>query len=253
MLDIDFNGKVALVSGAASGMGLLFSKKFVELGGRAVMTDINSDTLSAAVAEVNKIVPESAVGVACDVRDYTAVCAARDTAVEKFGRIDVMIPFAGGAEHRMLGVEERDFAKVPIEVFDWSLDVNLKGAFYFSHAVIGLMKEQGSGAIVLIGSVSGHEGSYVDVGYATAKSALMNGLTKSLAQYGAGCGVKVVCVAPGPVLTRAAMARMKTAIGKAAEPEEIVDAIIYFISDKTPSLTGQTLLIDGGRSIMLPY
>ena len=253
MLDFDFSGRVALVSGAASGMGLLFSKRFVELGGKVAMTDINSDTLSAAVAEVNGIAPDSAVGTVCDVRDYSAVCTARDVAVAKFGRIDVMIPFAGGAEHRMLGVAERDFAKVPIEVFDWSLDVNLKGAFYFSHAVIGLMKEQGSGSIVLIGSVSGHEGSYVDVGYATSKSALMNGLTKSLAQYGAQCGVRVICIAPGPVLTRAAMAKMKTAIGNAAEPEEIGDAILYFISGKTPSLTGQTLLIDGGRSIMLPY
>ena len=252
MLSFDFSGKVAVVSGAASGMGLLFSKKFVESGGKVVMSDVNADTLAAAVASVNEIKNDSAVGVACDVRDYTQVCAVKDLALEAFGRIDVLVPFAGGAEHRMLGIAEKDFPSVPIEAFDWSIDVNLKGAFYLAHAVAGVMRDQRSGVIVLIGSIAGYEGSYADVGYATSKSALMNGLTKSLAQYGAKYGMRALCVAPGPVLTRAAMANMKTAVGKAAEPEEIVNAILFYASDESPSLTGQYILIDGGRAIMLP-
>ncbi len=216
------------------------------------MSDINSEALDAAVDEVNAINADSAIGVVCDARNYGQVCAVRDAAIEKFGRIDVLVPFAGGAEHRMLGVTERDFAKVPIEVFDWSLDVNLKGPFYFAHAIIGIMKEQRCGVIVLLGSIAGHEGSPVDVGYATSKSALMNGLTKSLAQYGAPHGVRCVCVAPGPVLTRAAMANMKTAIGRAAEPIEIINAIMFYISDESACFTGQSVLIDGGRATMLP-
>ena len=103
MMSFDFSGKVAVVSGAASGMGLLFSKRFVESGGRVVMSDVNADTLAAAVAAVNEIKKDCAVGVVCDVRDYAQVCAVRDRALEAFGRIDVLVPFAGGAEHRMLG------------------------------------------------------------------------------------------------------------------------------------------------------
>ena len=233
-------------------MGLLFSEEYVKMGGRVVMSDINADALAAAVDKVNAISADSAIGVTCDVRDYGQVCAVRDAAMEKFGRIDVLIPFAGGSELRMLNIAERDFAKVPIDVYDWSIDVNLKGPLYFAHSIIGVMKEQQRGVIVLLGSITGFEGSPHSVGYATSKSALMHGVTTSLAQYGAPYGVRCVCVAPGPVLTRAAMANMKTAIGRAAEPIEIISAIMFYISDESSSFTGQSVLIDGGRATMLP-
>jgi NAD(P)-dependent dehydrogenase (short-subunit alcohol dehydrogenase family) len=77
----------------------------------------------------------------------------------------------------------------------------------------------------------------------------MNGLTKSLARYGAKYGVRCVCISPGPVLTRPAMAKMKTALGRAADPQEIVDAILFFASDKGAFTTGVNILIDGGRFV----
>ena len=250
-MQFDFKGQVLLASGAASGMGLLTCKSFVEMGGNAVMADINEESLNKSVAAVNEIRPGSAVGVVCDVRKYEDVCNARDVAVREFGRIDLLIPFAGGAELRMLNISERDFTKVPIDVYDWSIDVNLRSPLYFDHAVLPIMKEQGSGCIVHIGSVSGVEPSNSNVGYATAKSGVMNGLTKSIAYYGAPFGIRCNAVAPGPVLTRAAMANMKTAIGRAAEPEEIVNLILYLASDEGAFFTGESILIDGGRSIML--
>ena len=95
------------------------------------------------------------------MRNYEQVCAARDKAVDVFGRIDVMANFAGGTAVRMQKVDREkypEFPDVPIEVYDWGLDVNLKGPFYFAHAVMKQMREQKSGLIVNIGSITGAEG-----------------------------------------------------------------------------------------------
>jgi len=249
-MKFDFTGKVALLTGAASGMGLLTARCFVEMGGSVVMTDINPEALNEKVAEINALRAGAAVGVVCDVRDYAQICHARDVAVETYGRIDLAVPFAGGAEIRVLKVPNAEFPDIPIDVYDWSIDVNLKGQLYLAHAVLTPMREQNSGVIVNIGSITGEEGSESSVGYATSKSAAMNGLTKSIAQYGAKYGIRCVCVAPGPVLTRDAMANMQTALGRAAEPRELVDLILYLASAEGSFFNGVNLLMDGGRSIL---
>jgi NAD(P)-dependent dehydrogenase (short-subunit alcohol dehydrogenase family) len=250
-MDIRFDGQVALISGAASGMGLLFSKNFAALGGSIVMCDINPETLSLAVKEIHAIRAGAAIGVPCDVRDYAQVVHARDEAMRVYGRIDVVIPFAGGAETRMLGISGKlEFPDIPIEVFDWSLDVNLRGQIYFAHAAMGVMRDQKSGVVICIGSITGEEGSANNVGYAATKSAAMNGLVKSLAEFGGAYGIRACCVAPGPVMTRAAMANMATLMGRAADPQEIIDLILYLASDKAAFITGITVLADGGRNVM---
>ncbi len=253
-MKFDFTGKVALLTGAASGMGLLTARCFVEMGGSVVMTDINPDTLNDKVTEINAIREGAAVGVVCDVRDYVQICHARDVAVETYGRIDLAVPFAGGAEGRMMKIpkEQREYGSMPIEALDWSIDVNLKGQIYLGHAVFNVMRAQKSGVIVHIGSITGEEGDNggASVGYSAAKSAAMNGLTKSVAQHGAPYGIRCVCVAPGPVLTRDSMAHMQTALGRAAEPQEIVDLILYLASPEGSFFNGVNLLMDGGRSIL---
>lgn len=254
-MKFDFSGQVAIFSGAASGMGFLASRCFVEAGGSVVMTDINQEVLDQKVAELCAIREGSAVGVVCDVRDYAQICHARDVALEKFGRIDLAVPFAGGAEGRVLrlGKGQHDYCDMPIEALDWSIDVNLKGQIYLGHAVFGVMREQRSGVIIHVGSITGEEGDHGggSAGYAAAKSAAMYGLTKSVAQHGAKYGIRCVCVAPGPVLTREAMANMKTALGRAAEPQEIVDLILYLASPEGSFFNGVNLLMDGGRNILL--
>lgn len=246
---MDFTGKTAISTGAASGMGLLFAQNFTELGGNVVMCDVNEKVLDEKVKEINKNGKGKAVGVTCDVRDYEQVCSVRDKAVEEFGSIDIMANFAGGAERRMLNVSwECDFPDVPIEVFDWGLDVNLKGPFYFAHAVLKQMREQNSGLIINIGSITGAEGDRQCLAYPTAKAGLMYGLTKSISQYGAPHHIRCVCVSPGPVLTRAAMANMKTPMGRAAEPQEIIDLILFVASDKGQFINGENIMIDGGRN-----
>lgn len=246
-----FINKTALVTGAASGMGFLTAKCMAEEGACVVLADINQEGLDKAAAEIGKTVPaERILTYAGDVRDYAQVVATKDAAIEKFGRIDILVCCAGGAETRLLGQHGR-FHELPIDVFDFGIDLNLKGPAYFSHAVLPQMQKQKSGVIILMGSITGVEGSEGSVAYAAAKSALMNGVVKSLALLGAPHNIRACCVAPGPVLTRAAMANMKTLLGRASEPQEIVDMILFLCADSGASVTGTTFLMDGGRNVMI--
>ncbi len=250
---MQFQNKTAISTGAASGMGLCLAQNWAAEGGNVLMCDINTEVLNEKVAEINARGAGRAVGMYCDVRDYAQVCAARDKAVEEFGSIDLMCNFAGGTAVRMCKVDRAqypDFPDVPIEVFDWGLDVNLRAQLYFAHAVMKQMREQKSGLIINIGSITGEEGDGYGVEYGTAKSGAMYGLTKSIAKAGAKYGVRCVCVSPGPVLTRAAMANMKTLLGRAAEPQEIIDLVLYLASDKGQFINGTNILIDGGRNAM---
>ena len=250
---MEFTGKTAVSTGAASGMGLLFAQNFAQLGGNIVLCDVNEQVLNEKVAEINAKGQGKAIGVICDVRDYKQVCNARDKAVEKFGSIDVMANFAGGTAVRMRKVDRAEypeFPDVPIDVYDWGIDVNLKGPFYFAHAVLSQMRKQNSGLIINIGSITGAEGSAYGMDYATSKAGLMYGLTKSIAQFGAKHNIRCVCVSPGPVLTRAAMAKMKTLLGRAAEPQEIIDLCLFLASEKGQFINGENIMVDGGRNAM---
>lgn len=250
---MDFTDKVAISTGAASGMGLLFAQNFASLCGNVVLCDVNESVLYEKVEEINAKGKGKAIGVVCDVRDYKQVCNARDKAVAEFGRIDVMANFAGGTAVRMRNVDMEqypEFPDVPIDVYDWGIDVNLKGPFYFAHALLKQMREQKNGLIINIGSITGAEGSGYGMDYSASKAALMYGLTKSIAQYGSKYGIRCVCVSPGPVLTRAAMANMKTLLGRAADPQEIIDLCLFIASDKGQFINGENIMIDGGRNAM---
>ena len=239
---MDFQNKTVLVTGGASGIAFLTAKNVIDAGGNAVLVDIDADAWERAKAAIGA--GDSRI-LCCqaDVTDYEQVVAARDKAVEKFGSIDFLLPAAGGAEARLCHTKG-PFHHNPIDVVDFGLDLNLKGAIYFCHAVLQQMEKQKSGVIVVMGSVTGREGS-------ASKSALMNGVVKSLALAGAPFGARAVCVAPGPVLTRAAMANMKTLCGRAAETQEVVDLIMYLFSDKAAFINGSTIHFDGGRGVMV--
>ena len=250
---MNFTGKTAISTGAASGMGLLFCQNFAELGGNVVMCDVNEEVLKEKVKEINEKGKGKAIGVICDVRDYNQVTNACDEAVKNFKNIDIVANFAGGTAVRMKNVDLTiypEFPDIPIDVYDWGIDVNLKGPFYFAHAALKYMREQNSGLIINIGSITGMEGDGCGMDYPTSKAGLMFGLTKSIAQFGAKYNIRCVCVSPGPVLTRPAMANMKTMLGRAAEPQEIIDLCLFIASDKGQFINGENIMIDGGRNAM---
>ncbi len=245
--------KTAISTGAASGMGLLFAQNFAQLGGNVVMCDVNEAVLNEKVEEINSKGNGKAIGIICDVRDYEQVCNVRDKAIETFGSIDIMANFAGGTAVRMRNVDRNlypEFPDVPIDVYDWGIDVNLKGPFYFAHAVLKQMRKQNSGLIINIGSITGQEGDGYGIDYPTSKAGLMFGLTKSIAQFGAQYNIRCVCISPGPVLTRTSMANMKTLTGRAADPQEIIDLCLFVASDKGQFINGENIMIDGGRNAM---
>ena len=247
-LTLNFENKSVLITGGASGIGLLLGQCYAKAGAKVALVDINGEELDKQVAEIAAYNP-NVMGICIDIRDYQKVEEARDAVVERFGSIDILVNCAGGAEKRILKAKG-EFHEVPIEVYDFGIDVNLKGALYFDHAVMAQMAKQMSGVIVHLGSITGQEGCSGNVAYSASKSALMNGMTKSIALAGAPYNVRCICVSPGPVLTRQAMSKMKTLMDRAAEPQEIVDFILFATSEKGAFMTGTNYLIDGGRDIM---
>ena len=244
-----FEGRAAIITGAASGLGLLTAPKLAEEGAVVYMTDINEAALNIAVQEICAS-GGKAVAMLCDVRSHEQISAVVDRCIREQGRIDIAISYAGGVPARIFGLSGDDarFENTPFEVLDWGVDVNFRAPMYLARCVMKHMMDRKNGVIINIGSTSGDTGGAVD--YGAEKSGLMYGLTKGLANLGAPYGVRCCAVSPGPVLTRPGMANMKTALGRAAEPIEIVRLVLYLCSDDAAFITGVNYLIDGGRALL---
>ena len=247
MNDSRFAGKIAIVTGAASGIGLGATKEFVREGARVIMCDINEEVLRERASEIgDKVFPMSG-----DVRDFGFAQKVALQA-ESMGGADYLVACAGGNEARCCK-SNVPFYEQPVEVIDWGIDVNLRGPVYFARAVMPQMVSKKSGVIILLGSVTGIEGDGVGSMYGAAKSGLFN-FAKSLAIAGAPHNVRAVCITPGPILSRAAMAGMPTLLGRAGEVIELVNVIMFMCSSEASFITGTNHIVDGGRLCMYqPY
>ncbi len=241
-----FRGKTAVITGAASGMGLCCSQTLVKAGAKVIMCDVNAKALKAAAKELGP----NAFACVTDVRVYKDAEKAAKLALRKTGRIDVLIPFAGGFEPRMCN-SFKPFYEQPVEVIDWGVQVNLMGPVYFTRACMPQMVRQKSGVVCCIGSIDGFESNGDGPMYGTSKSGLFN-FVKGISLAGAEHNVRAFCVAPGPVMTRPGMAAMKTLKGRAAEPQELVDFILYLCSEAGACCVGSTHLFDCGRIALKP-
>lgn len=235
---MEFKDRVAVVSGACSGIGKLLCEEFCKAGAIVHGFDIDQEVL---------ILPDGRYeNHVVDVSDYCSVQKAMNYILTKDHRIDIVVNCAGGNSARVLK-ESVSFEALSINAIDWGIDVNLKGPVYMARACINAMIAQRSGVIIHVGSVSGVTGSQTAVDYSTAKSGLV-GLTKSLALLGGPYQVRCCMVSPGPVLTRKEMSKMTTPLGRACETKEVVKLILYLCSDDAAFITGANYLIDGGRS-----
>ena len=246
-----FSEKTVIITGAASGMGKLCAECFAREGAHTVLVDVNGQALEEIVNSLKKE-SLSVLAAPCDVREYAQVKGVVEKATEVFGSVDILVNFAGGSAYRIKQVPSgTEFPDVPIEVYDWGIDVNFKGQFYFAHAVCGKMANQENGGVIInIGSVAGMEGNEFAIDYSASKSGVMIGLTRSLALYGEKHHIRCVCVSPGPVMTRPGMATMNTLLGRGAQPQELVDLILYVVSEKGAFFNGVDLLMDGGRYVV---
>lgn len=242
-----FSDRTAIITGAASGMGLVASQEMAKEGAIVYMVDVNPERVTEEAA---KIVATGgcAVPCVCDVREYDQIQNVVEKCVAEQGHVDVIINFAGGFPARMCKWEDSLFIHTPLEVLDWGIQVNFRAPMLFARAAIEQMMKQKRGVIINIGSIDGVTGGGVD--YAAEKSGIAEGLTKALARIGAPYGVRCCSVSPGPVLTRPAMSNMKTALGRAAEPIEIVKLVLYLCSDDASFITGTHYVIDGGRALL---
>ena len=238
--------KVALVTGAARGIGLATAKRFLAEGWRVALLDIDGDTLRSAVASIGD--SDHTLVLECDVSDAREVAAAIDKLAKRFGRLDALINNAGVAVFAsVLETSDEDWSRI--------LAVNLSGPFLCTKAAVPLMREHAGGAIVNITSISAVRASTLRSAYGTSKAGLAH-LTKQLAVELASLGIRVNTVAPGPVDT--AMARaVHTAeirtdyhdaipLNRYGLEDELAEAILFLSSERSSYITGQVLAVDGG-------
>jgi NAD(P)-dependent dehydrogenase (short-subunit alcohol dehydrogenase family) len=238
--------KVALVTGAARGIGLAVAKRFLADGWRVALLDIERELLQGVVTAL--AAPERTLALACDVSDADAVTGAMQTVSQHFGRLDALVNNAGIAVFAPL---------LETSAADWNrvLAVNLTGPFLCTKAAAPLMREHGGGAIVNITSISAVRASTLRSAYGTSKAGLAH-LTKQLAVELASLGIRVNGVAPGPVETAMAKAVHTPEIradyhdaiplNRYGLEEELAEAVFFLCSDRASYITGQILAVDGG-------
>jgi NAD(P)-dependent dehydrogenase (short-subunit alcohol dehydrogenase family) len=238
--------KVALVTGAARGIGLSIAKKFLAEGWRVALLDIEGELLRGAVTGLDAA--DHTLALQCDVSDAGLVASAIAAVSIRFGRLDALVNNAGVAVFApLLQTSDEDWNRV--------LAVNLTGPFLCTKAAVPLMREHGGGAIVNITSISAVRASTLRSAYGTSKAGLAH-LTKQLAVELASLSIRVNAVAPGPVET--AMAKQvhtpeiradyhdAIPLNRYGLEEELAEAVYFLCSERASYITGQVLAVDGG-------
>lgn len=248
-IDLTFglDGKVALVTGGASGIGAAIADTFAAKGARVAVVDLDG---AAAEAKASELGPESS-SHACDVSDEASVRSAVDAVVQRHGRVDVLVNSAGVAI--LAPAEELSAA-----AFDTTIDVNLKGTFLVCQAVGVRMLAAGGGTIINLASQAASVALDQHVAYCASKFGVV-GLSKVLASEWAGRGVTVNTISPTVVLTdlgrkawegpKGDALRAQIPTGRFALPEEIAATALFLASDASNMVNGADIVVDGGYTI----
>ena len=242
-------GKVAIITGGARGQGAAEARMFAREGAKVVFGDILDDDGRKVEAEINEAGGE-ATYVTLDVTDEDSWSAAIQTAVSSYGKVDILVNNAG-----IVSWNAGDDATV--EEWDSVMDVNAKGVFLGTRAVIPEMRKAGGGSIINISSISGIVGQEnIHPGYNASKGAVRI-LTKSTAIQNAKDGIRCNSIHPGPIKTemtrrgwddpeRLALTEQRTPLGRYADPDEIAYGVLFLASDESSFMTGSEMVIDGG-------
>ncbi|MGH9562481.1 MAG: SDR family NAD(P)-dependent oxidoreductase [Terracidiphilus sp.] len=243
-------GKIAIVTGAASGIGLATAEALAEAGARVVIADIARDKGEAASCALQKK-GFHADYLHLDITDDASITAFTETVESKIGAIDVIVNGAGWGQIK-------SFWEMPLEVWNKIVALNLVGPMKLVKSFLPKMMERNCGKIVNVSSDAGRVGSSGETVYAGAKGGLI-AFTKSLAREVARYNINVNCVCPGPTETPLLHAvpekhleSFKRAIPfrRFGKPEEVADAILFFASPRSDYITGQVLSVNGGLTMV---
>ena len=237
------DGKIAIITGGASGIGLATAKKLLSEGAKVVLVDWNLD-----VSDIARSLNEDAMGIRCDVSSEEDVKKCVNDVIEKYGHIDYLVANAG------IGGGPNKAHEVSLEEWNKVIAVNQTGIFLMNKYVISEMLKSGGGAIVNTSSMYGLVGTTMSFAYSASKGAI-NQMTRSLALTYARDNIRVNAIAPGyvdtPILAsvpkdmKDAMAN-QLPIGRLGEDTEIANLICYLLSDNATFITGAIVPIDGG-------
>ena len=252
-MKISFENQVALVTGAASGMGLATARAFAEAGATVVLADYREEIVKAEVEQLNSA-GGRAMGIGCDVSDDAQIEAMIARTVAEFGRLDVAFNNAGVMAHKA------EIADTPRNEWERVIGINLRGVWSCMKFELQHMKQQGSGAIVNNASVGALTGNPGIASYIASKHGVV-GLTRTAALEYARQGIRVNAVNPGLIDTQiardvvngdeeayAAFAE-SVPLGRAGTPEEIAAAVLWLCSSQASYVVGHALTVDGGMTV----
>lgn len=247
---MQFNGRTALVTGASRGIGRAIAEYFASHGAAIVVADIDQAAAQETAAQIASQSGQRTLAVAVDVSQLKSAQDMVETTLREFGKIDILVNNAGTTrDNLIMRMDEDDF--------DLVININLKGVWNCSKAVVRPMMKQRYGRIVNISSVSGIGGLPGQTNYSASKAGVI-GMTKALAKEVAARNITVNAVAPGYVLTALTanlsaeikdFASRITPIQRWAAPEEIAFAVAFFAAEEAAYITGQVLRVDGGMML----
>lgn len=241
-------GQTAVVTGGAQGLGFAIAQRFVAEGARVVLGDVNLEATQAAAGQLGG--DDVARAVRCDVTSVEQVDALLAAAVDGFGSLDVMVNNAGITRDATL-------RKMTEEQFDQVISVHLKGTWNGLRSAAAVMRENKSGAIVNMSSISGKVGMVGQTNYSAAKAGIV-GMTKAAAKELAYLGVRVNAIQPGLIrsaMTEAMPQRIwdskvaEVPLGRAGEPDEVANVALFLASNLSSYMTGTVMEVTGGRHL----
>jgi 3-oxoacyl-[acyl-carrier protein] reductase len=247
----DLAGRTVIVTGGGKGIGKVYAQEFAKAGAHVVTADID-EAAAKAVADGIAADGGEALGLGTDIASEQSVTAMADAVLKKFGAIDVLINNAS----LMSVLPRRSWLEIPVEEWDRVMAVNLRGMFLSCRAVFPAMKAQKRGKIVNISSSRFFEGTPNRLHYTTSKAGVV-GFTRALAKELGEHGITVNAVAPGMTASDTQVGSTSgnylaarsggRAIDRVQVPEDLVGAVMFLSSPASDFMTGQTLLVDGGK------
>lgn len=245
-------GRVALVTGAGHGIGSFYARRLAKEGAAVVLSDLDTDAAGRVADEVMAS-GGTALAMHADVRSRESLDAMAAASLDRFGKIDVLVNNAGVMA--VIPMSRVGFEDVSEEEWDLVLDINLKGTWLACQAVVPSMRAAGYGKIINIGSSTALKGSPGRIHYVASKGGI-GAFTRTLARELGSDGIRVNCIIPGSTLSEespddAAMGVRNAAVGQRAiarvqVPSDLEGPLVFFASEDSDFITGQSLVVDGG-------